>query len=455
MSVLKSMIQQNAKPAATTKNGLDMVGISLMVEKAIIIPGAEGDALELVGTPTNSTSAFKEGERLRVQFRPDLMQKAIDNLIKGTGQGAKPMLAKLKSDETALAGSLVALEHCYPVKVEGAKATDTDGNQLMMSRWLTTVSSNFKMHDDRLMLDGVFASAPKIRFDNPKAGQPDEPKAITFAVNANADDKIWVQIPTANGAGNVSRTQTLDWVKERLQAAKQESKRISVYLDTLSSNPQECAPISSEAELKTVLANQLAQGTTALSMLRLTDDTGAEVLTRKVSVIFKQVDGQYEPDTEQTIQTLLDRPIFKDLANEQVFAGLSSGVLKMEAIPGYRVSFSGNPLEDNNISNKTINQVLEGKTTNFNVTWGNNGENYSRVLLPGIARNDSISGFTATGFLQEEMGTYTAKTLPTPLIGQVAPESQVTFEEEPEPLPPVSDHGQELEHEAEHSGPRP
>mgnify|MGYP001762833174 FL=1 len=100
MSVLKSMIQQNAKPAATTKNGLDMVGISLMVEKAIIIPGAEGDALELVGTPTNSTSAFKEGERLRVQFRPDLMQKAIDNLIKGTGQGAKPMLAKLKSDES-------------------------------------------------------------------------------------------------------------------------------------------------------------------------------------------------------------------------------------------------------------------------------------------------------------------------------------------------------------------
>ena len=84
MSVLKSMIQQNAKPAATTKNGLDMVGISLMVEKAIIIPGAEGDALELVGTPTNSTSAFKEGERLRVQFRPDLMQKAIDNLIKGS-----------------------------------------------------------------------------------------------------------------------------------------------------------------------------------------------------------------------------------------------------------------------------------------------------------------------------------------------------------------------------------
>ena len=48
MSVLKSMIQQNAKPAATTKNGLDMVGISLMVEKAIIIPGAEGDALEPV-----------------------------------------------------------------------------------------------------------------------------------------------------------------------------------------------------------------------------------------------------------------------------------------------------------------------------------------------------------------------------------------------------------------------
>ena len=77
------------------------------------------------------------------------------------------------------------------------------------------------------------------------------------------------------------------------------------------------------------------------------------------------------------------------------------------------------------------------------------------MLLPGIARNDNISGFTVTGFLQEEMGTHTAKTLPTPLIGQVAPESQVTFEEEPEPLPPVSDHGQELEHEAEHSGPRP
>lgn len=454
MSVLQQMMQQNAKPAAASKGGhsMDMVGISLQIEKVILTGGDGGDAMELVGTATNTTSAFKEGERLRVQFRPDQMQKVIDNLLKGTGQSNKAMLAKMKSDEAALAGSLVALEHSYPVKNEGLRTIDTDGNTIMMARWLTTVSSNLKMgHDDRQMLDGVFASAPKIRFDNPRAGQPDEPKSITLPVNAGADDKIWVQIPSSSGVGNISRPQPLEWAKERLK----ESTRISVYLDTLSSDPNQCAPIKSLDGLKQALTDQLYQGTTALSMLRLTDETGADVLTRKVSVIFKQVDGQYQPDPEQTIDKLLERPMFKEVTNEQVFAGLESGVLKMEAIPGYRVSFSGNANSDNNISNKIVNQVLEGKTTNFNVVWGSNGENYSRVLLPGIARSDSISGFTPTGYLQEEMGTYTAKTLPTPLTGHVAPENEVTFEDEPEPLPPVSDHGQELEHEAEHSGPRP
>lgn len=452
MSVLQQMMQQNAKPAATTKSGpsMDMVGISLQIEKAIITEGESGEVMELVGTATNTTSVFKEGERLRVQFRQDQMEKVIGNLLKGTGQSNKAMLAKMKSDEGALAGSLVAVEHSYPVKNEGLRTTDMDGNTIMMARWLTTVSSNLKMgHDDRQMLDGVFASAPKIRFDNPRAGQPDEPKSITFPVNAGADDKIWVQIPSSSGVGNVPRPQTLEWVKERLK----ESTRISVYLDTLSSDPNQCASINSVDSLKQALTEQLAQGTTALSMLRVSD--GKEVFTRKVSVIFKNVDGDYQPDPEQTIQKLLERQIFKEITNEQVFATLENGSVKMEAIPGYRVSFSGNANSDNNVSNKIVNQVLKGNTINFNVVWGSNSENYSRVLLPGIARSDSIAGFTPTGYLQEEMGTYTAKTLPTPLTGHVAPENEVTFEDEPEPLPPVSDHGQELEHEAEHSGPRP
>ncbi|WP_324042469.1 hypothetical protein [Aeromonas caviae] len=454
MSVLQQMMQQNAKPAATTKSGhsMDMVGISLQIEKAIITEGESGEVMELVGTATNTTSVFKEGERLRVQFRQDQMEKVIGNLLKGTGQSNKAMLAKMKSDEGALAGSLVAVEHSYPVKNEGLRTTDMDGNTIMMARWLTTVSSNLKMgHDDRQMLDGVFASAPKIRFDNPKADLPDEPKSITVPVNAGADDKIWVQIPSSSGVGNVPRPQTLEWVKERLK----ESTRISVYLDTLSSDPNQCAQINSLDSLKQALTEQLSQGTTALSMLRLTDETGADVLTRKVSVIFKKVGDEYQPDPEQTIQKLLERPMFKEVTNEQVFTGLDSGVLKMEAIPGYRVSFSGNANSDNNVSNKIVNQVLKGNSTNFNVVWGSNGENYSRVLLPGIARSDSIAGFTPTGYLQEEMGTYTAKTLPTPLTGHVAPENEVTFEDEPEPLPPVSEQDQDLEHEVEHSGPRP
>jgi hypothetical protein len=77
-----------------------------------------------------------------------------------------------------------------------------------------------------------------------------------------------------------------------------------------------------------------------------------------------------------------------------VFAGLEAGTLKIESIPGYRLNYAGNPMQDDNAAFKLVQDLLNDKVTRYEMMFGKEANQYQNVLLPGIARDDSIAGFS-------------------------------------------------------------
>lgn len=468
MSLLQQKLAAGKQTATSTapqgRQSMNMVGLSLQVKDVFILPpkaGEQDEQLEVVGVVTNNTKLTHDGDEIRVAFRskPGV---ALSNLIKGTGQG-NGMIAVLKGNPQALAGTLLALEGCHPQMDDDKKPTfDPNGMPVFSSRWVTTVASNLKMtHSNRQMLDGIFAAPPVISFQNPFAGKPDEPKSIQLPVNTPADGSVWVKIPS--GDGLLPTRKPLTWAQERLAAAK--SPQVTV--ETYSSSPDEIVQVKSLAELRAVLEKQLAAGTTATAMIRMTDapqhrSDASEIHHRRVFVSFKKEGDNYVPDVDATLDRLFANALFKDKEKKDIPAELfedelKSGDFLMEVIPGYRFAFSGNAAKDDNISHTIVNDVLAGKTSGYRAVWGDQADSFAKVLLPGIARNDSLEGFSPTNFLAEEVGTWTVKTLPTPLTGHHQPVSTLQpVEEDDAPLPPPQQiEPESLEREQEPESPRP
>lgn len=413
----------------------DMVGVALHVSRIDITTTPEGEQMEVIGKVTNTTPLVAEGEEIRVQFRGK-PGAALENLYKGTGQG-KAVVDILKSKPETLAGTLLALEGCYKLKADNGEPIKDAGNlQVFSSRWLTTISSNLKLgHANRQLLSGVYVSPPQVSFSNPRFGRPEEPKHITIPVNA---EHVWVQVPTADGMG-VSTKMPKEWAVERLKEAKDPQ----VSVETYSSSPDDAKEIKSEADLRKVLTEQLAAGTTSAALIRISDEDS--VYSRKVFCSWKKDGDNYVPDIETTLNKLFAGQIFKEkeirnVPNEVIFERVQAGTIKMESVSGYRLSFSGKADTNDNVSFKIVNQLMEGKVSNFQAIWGNDPANFAKVLLPGIARTGDLSGFSPINYLAEEVGTWTVKTLPTPLLDtQHAPELPVKPEEDEPAMLPQAD----------------
>ncbi|POZ80287.1 hypothetical protein [Burkholderia contaminans] len=80
--------------------------------------------------------------------------------------------------------------------------------------------------------------------------------------------------------------------------------------------------------------------------------------------------------------------------------------IKVEAVPGYRLSYAGDPTKDDNASYKLIDDVKKGRNIHYQQVFGKEAQGYASVILPGIARNDSISGFSPINILAGDPGVF-------------------------------------------------
>lgn len=408
MAILKKM-QENSK-ANGGQQSYNAFGVVFGVKTAQQV----GDSLELTGNVLNKNENIGPDELLTVRFRGDSAGKSLTNFLKGNGKGA------LKTDDAA-AGTFLTLEGCYLVPDE------KDGNNRILSaRWLNTLSSSRSNdHDNRSFLEEVMATAPRISFKNvnPLLG---EPERITLSVNAK---KVVGRVKNEHGTFN--KDFPVAWAVEKL-AALPNSEKPLVTIDTI--EPSSAVAVTDEASLKAVLEEQLARGTKALALLRISD--GEDVLTRAVYVQFKKDGDDYVPDVDKALEDLFKNNIFKGVPNADLFAGLADGSLKFESIPGYRMSYAGDPTKDDNAAFKLISDVKKGLTQRYEMIFGTDPNGYANVILPGIARNNDIGGFSPFNILAEKPGTFLADQFNTPLISPNAePKPVITPTDEAGPAP--------------------
>jgi len=354
----------------------------------------EGGALVLTGNVLNTNPNISTDEVLTVKFRGDSAGKSLTNFIKGNGKGA------LKTPEET-AGTFLTLEGCFVV------ADEKDGdNRILSARWLNTLaSSRSNDHENRSFIENVMATAPRISFKNPEVLNG-EPERITLPVNAK---KITAKVK--NDHGTFDREFTAAWAVEKLGKLSPADKPV-VTIDTI--EPAGAVPITSKEGLEATLGEQLVRGTKALALLRISD--GEDVLTRAVYVQFKKDGDDYVPDIEKSLEDLFKNNVFKGVPNEDLFAGLSDGSIKFESIPGYRMSYAGDPTKDDNAAFKLISDVKKGLTQRYEMIFGTESNGYAKVILPGIARTDEIGGFSPFNILAETPGTFQANQFNTALI---------------------------------------
>ncbi|MCA4131067.1 hypothetical protein LDY98_34165, partial [Pseudomonas aeruginosa] len=187
-----------------------------------------------------------------------------------------------------------------------------------------------------------------------------------------------------------------------------------------------------------------------------------DVLTRAVYVGFKRDGDEYVPDTEKTLEDLFKNNIFKGIPNDDLFAGLANGDVRVESIPGYRMNYAGDPTQDNNAAFKLISEVKAGRTQRYEMIFGEQANLFSKVILPGIARTDTISGFSPFNILADEPGTYLANQFSTPLVrpGAEPQPPKLPAEEAQEPAPDFASLESEFDtalkgEEEAPAGPRP
>lgn len=408
MSLLKR-IQDVNKGGADKK--YDAFGAVFEVSTAVESNGA----VKLTGKLLNeSNPKVKAGEEIVVTFRGESAVKSLTNFVKGNGK-------KSLSAPDAAKGTFLTLEGCF------FSDEMEDGKRVLSSRWLNTLaSSNDTDHDNRSFIENILATAPRISFKNP-AVQPGEPERITLPVNART---VTARVKTDHGT--FEKEFPVSWAVQKLEALGPNDKP-QVHIDTV--EPSNALNVRSRQDLEQVLAEQLGRGTKALALLRVTD--GEDVLTRAVYVGFKRDGDEYVPDTEKTLEDLFKNNIFKGIPNDDLFAGLVNGDVRVESIPGYRMNYAGDPTQDNNAAFKLISEVKAGRTQRYEMIFGEQANLFSKVILPGIARTDTISGFSPFNILADEPGTYLANQFSTPLVrpGAEPQPPKLPAEEAQEPAP--------------------
>jgi hypothetical protein len=186
----------------------------------------------------------------------------------------------------------------------------------------------------------------------------------------------------------------------------------SVTIDTI--EPSATVKVTDKESLSAVLTEQLGRGTKALAMLRVTD--GEDVFTRAIYVPFKVDDGKYLPDVNKALTDLYKNNIFKGVPNEDLFAGMTDGSVVVESIPGYRMSFAGDASKDDNVAFKLVNDVKNGKTERYAMIFGQDANRFAKVILPGLARTDDISGFSPINIIADVPGTCLASEFKTKFV---------------------------------------
>lgn len=363
----------------------------------------ENGQLHLVGKAQNANRYVKHGDDIAVTFRGDSAGRSITNFDKANGKS-------WRKNAAATAGTIVTLESCY-------LTPDKEGDARVVSaRWLNTLRNVYKEeHEDRAALEGVVATAPRIVFDNPNPG-PNEPAKYTLPV---VGDRAWGRVKTERGT--FKRDFPAAGVIEKLKALPADAK-VRVQIEV--AEPKEAIKVGSQAELEAALRQQLARGTDAISLLRVTDaDGSSEVMTRAVYVGFKKEGDQYLPDVDEAVKSLFSNKIFSGVSDTKALFGmLEQGELVMEAVPVYRLSFAGNANQDDNASFKLVSDIKQGKAQRYEMIFGNDGERYAAVILPGIVHNgvEGIAAFQPINLIGDEHGTFAVDEFPTANIGQPA-----------------------------------
>ena len=431
MSLLQTIKLEN-KPAGagTIKNstfGLVLQVLTAEIVKVLDKEKKEVDSLKLTGTTLNGNSQLPEGSRIVVHFR-DNLESAISNFKKGQGRTA--LVNKSNAE-----GSTVTLEACYLAK------EPEDGLPVVNSRWVNTLTvKDVAEHANRSFITDAYATAPRISFDVPNPVGA-EPKKVTFPVNAKSIELV-VENEGVRGKQEFSR----EWAAGKLAQLKG-TDNLKVTIDQVS--PGEAVKIDGPTAFAEAMTKQLGVGTRALTLLRVTD--GAEVITRAVYVPFKKVGEDYVPDVAKALTELGEKNIFRNVPNAQLWAAVESGGLTLEAIPGYRLTYAGNPHKDDNAAFKLVNDFKKGNTARYDLMFGADPASFAKVLLPGIARKDGVDSFSPTNVISDEPGTFAPTQLATKFIGKPAAPaaaSEASLDDvDPEPDAGIEDHAE--------NGPRP
>lgn len=391
MSVLNRL--QNNQPAAKAgSKSYNTFGLVLEVQTVKEVDGQ----LRIVGNAVNTNSHIKTGEPLEVTFRGDNAGKSVTNFDKGNGKA-------WRKNEAACAGSIVTLESCY-------LTNETDGNAKVVSaRWLNTLRNiNRDEHEDRAALEGVLATAPRVYFENPNP-QANEPLKITLPV---VGDKSWGRV--TNEHGTFRREFPAAFAIDKLKALPADAK-VRVHIEV--AEPKEAIKFSSKEELVAALRMQLGRGTEAITLLRASD--GESMITRSVHVGFKKVGDEYLPDVDKAVTELFGNNLFSGVENtDALFEAAKNGELTMEAIPVYRLSFAGNASQDDNASYKVVSDLKLGRTQRFEMIFGDQGDRYAAVILPGMVRGngEGIASFQPINLIGDEHGTFGVNEFATPHI---------------------------------------
>lgn len=417
MSALRSLRESNApKGGGRTPNTFAVV---LQVSSAVLDKAGDKEFLKLSGTVLNEVPGAGRDLPVAVEFRGDDADRAVSNFIKGHG-GSRKIFDKAEN----ASGSVLTLESCYLTEQV------VDDRMVISSRWLNTLQkANEATHSDRSFLEGVMATSPRVSFENPdfRPGN-EEPRIITIPVS---QEKFTARVETEHGT--FSREFDRAWGIERLNRLPKDAKP-SVFIDTV--EPNNAKLVTSEEELRAALTEQLGRGTRSLVLLRVTD--GEEVIDRLVYGQYKKEGDQYLPDPEATIEQLFQNNVFRDIANDDLLAGLADGTLKIDAVPGYRLGYAGNPLKDDNAAYKLVSDLKANKVTRYEIMFGKEPNRFASVVLPGVARNDTIAGFSPINVIADRPGRHAAHEIATAHIDAKA-QAAVARDPEPEPESELAD----------------
>lgn len=417
---MKSLKQMQAEAAKKTegagKKQNNTFGVVLSVKTAVEHEGG----LKLTGMVLNTNKALAENEEVTILFRGDV-GKSITYFKKGGGK-INP------KQPDASAGTFLTLEGCF-------LTDEKDGDRRVINaraQGVSTLSTPSKSdQDNRSFIENVMATAPRVSFVNQDV-KPGEPTNITLPVNAKT---ITARVKTEHGT--FDKEFPRDWAVDKLKNFQAtEREKCQVHIDMIET--ADAREVKDRAGLESALREMLARGTKALAMLRVSD--GEDVVTRAVYVPWK-IDGYdesskaiYVPDVDKAIDDLFKNNIFKGIPNEDLFAGLGSGGVKIEAIPGYRLNYAGNAAVDDNSAYKLVEDVKANRIQRYELMFGIESNRFAKVILPGLARNDSIDGFSPINILSDEAGTYLASEFSTSIIQRnVQPQSVAVSDAESAP----------------------